>query len=374
LTLQKKTLSVYLENSTVSGNKASHYGSDSHVVGNGGGLVNQNGTTTLINSTVSGNTADGGSGQVSGLGGGVFNADFTHPTTLWLTNTTIASNIATNGGAGVANVGGLSSTVSNFNNTIIAGSCSNTANSILPGASPGTFVSQGYNLGIDGTCGVTDGVNSDIVNSNPSLGPLQNNGGNTKTHALSANSPAIDTGDCVLLKDQRGQGRPNSVTPFCDIGAYESSFAGVVDLEMSKTVTPTEVTAGDTITYTLTFTNNGLAPVTGVVITDIVPTELTDLTVSNSGAVITATPGYTYSWTVEDLWRGDGGVITITGRVISGTASGPLVNTATITTTNFNPDSDIDNNEGEATVTVGGSGSGGPGPIFLPIILKNTSS
>jgi len=63
---------------------------------------------------------------------------------------------------------------------------------------------------------------------NPRLGPLQNNGGPTATHALLAGSPAIDAGDVggcrgfdggVLLTDQRGVERPFG--PGCDLGAYE---------------------------------------------------------------------------------------------------------------------------------------------------------
>ena len=65
-----------------------------------------------------------------------------------------------------------------------------------------------------------------------SLGPLQNNGGPTQTHALLSNSNAIDTGDdCVdyngnpLPTDQRGFARivdgNSDGFAFCDIGAFE---------------------------------------------------------------------------------------------------------------------------------------------------------
>jgi hypothetical protein len=58
--------------------------------------------------------------------------------------------------------------------------------------------------------------------SNPLLGPLQNNGGPTQTHALLAGSPAIDavTSGCPPPPtDQRGVLRPQGAA--CDIGAYE---------------------------------------------------------------------------------------------------------------------------------------------------------
>jgi len=68
----------------------------------------------------------------------------------------------------------------------------------------------------------------------PLLGPLQNNGGPTDTHALLFGSPAIDAvvdclcttvgGDPVTM-DQRGAWRPadgdDDGTSHCDIGAYE---------------------------------------------------------------------------------------------------------------------------------------------------------
>ena len=67
----------------------------------------------------------------------------------------------------------------------------------------------------------------------PQLGPLQNNGGRTQTHAPLPGSPAIDGGgDCVdnvgalLATDQRGFFRTadgdGDGTARCDIGAYEA--------------------------------------------------------------------------------------------------------------------------------------------------------
>jgi len=70
-----------------------------------------------------------------------------------------------------------------------------------------------------------------ITGKSPNLGPLQNNGGLTQTHALLAGSPAIDVviarpGDPVCptgyITDQRGMPRPDDHENACDIGAYES--------------------------------------------------------------------------------------------------------------------------------------------------------
>ena len=108
-----------------------------------------------------------------------------------------------------------------------------------PGNCDAPALSDGYSLDGDGTCGLTDPT--DLSNIDPLLGPLQNNGGPTPTHALLRGSPAIDripTSDCTydddgtpqtpeipLTKDQRGGMRPregNGGAPSgCDIGAYE---------------------------------------------------------------------------------------------------------------------------------------------------------
>ena len=94
-------------------------------------------------------------------------------------------------------------------------------------------ISGGYNIDSDGSCQVTDP--SDLSNVNPLVGPLQDNGGPTPTHALLPGSPAINAiplGDCTydddgdpgtpevpLTADQRGVARPQGDA--CDIGAYE---------------------------------------------------------------------------------------------------------------------------------------------------------
>jgi hypothetical protein len=67
----------------------------------------------------------------------------------------------------------------------------------------------------------------------PLLGPLQDNGGPTFTHALQPGSPAIDaipwgTNGCgtILISDQRWRARPQPAGDSCDIGAYEVEVAG----------------------------------------------------------------------------------------------------------------------------------------------------
>jgi predicted outer membrane repeat protein len=193
-----------LTNSTVSGN---------HANGDGGGIDADR--ATLTNSTVSGNSA--------GVhGGGIQARDLT------LLNVTITDNSAHTGGGAFLSTDGTSS----VRNSIIAENLNE-----LDGDGPdvfGAFTSGGHNLIGDGSgaTGFTNGTNRDQVGTavnpiDPRLGPLANNGGPTKTHALLAGSPAIDRGDNTgaPATDQRGVGRPRdgdrNGSRIIDIGAFE---------------------------------------------------------------------------------------------------------------------------------------------------------
>jgi hypothetical protein len=94
----------------------------------------------------------------------------------------------------------------------------------------GTVTSGGGNIESTGdTCGLTDPT--DLVNVSAEdlkLGPLQDNGGPTETHALLPGSVAIDhvsPAMCIdqsgapLPEDQRGEPRPGGA--MCDVGAFE---------------------------------------------------------------------------------------------------------------------------------------------------------
>jgi hypothetical protein len=87
------------------------------------------------------------------------------------------------------------------------------------------------------------------------LGPLQNNGGPTQTHALLTGSVAVDAAtDCTdfddnpIFTDQRGTARPidgdGDFGPLCDAGAYEAPpCTNGVDATPPLITCPTNVTA-----------------------------------------------------------------------------------------------------------------------------------
>jgi hypothetical protein len=108
----------------------------------------------------------------------------------------------------------------NIKNTIVK--VSPEGHSILNGY--GAIVSGGYNLSSDDGAGYLNGP-GDRINTDPMLGPLQDNGGPTLTHALLPASPAINAGDPNFVPppdyDQRGPGFDRLRNGRIDIGSFE---------------------------------------------------------------------------------------------------------------------------------------------------------
>jgi hypothetical protein len=171
--------------------------------GGGGGINNFDGTATVSNSTLSGNSASFRGGIIMFFG------------TLEVSNSTISGN---SGGAYYS----LGNTAT-FKNTILANSPADSGNCVtIPN-------DGGFNLDSDNTCGFSPDNNS-LSGIDPMLGDLADNGGPTKTHALLEGSPAIDKGDSFgESTDQRGEERPSDFDTVAnatdgdgsDIGAFE---------------------------------------------------------------------------------------------------------------------------------------------------------
>jgi uncharacterized repeat protein (TIGR01451 family) len=137
------------------------------------------------------------------------------------------------------------------------------------------------------------------------------------------------------------------------------------DLQVTKTVAGnlTGFSSGDAITYTLTFTNAGPVTANRVVISDTLPTVLTSLAWTSSGAPITARAGSTYVWDAGSLPAGAGGTITITG-LLPEAFEGALTNVVEISTTTR--EVETGNNRSQVTVIVS------PYRVYLPLTLRGT--
>ena len=243
-----------LSSSTVSGNSAAYWGggiynsgttsfsnatlaiTNSTLSGNssngGGGIVNDaRGTVTITNSTLSGNSAIGPS---DGVGGGISN-----DATLNIINSTFSGNSAANQGGGIYNGTNISNPNLTIGNTILnAGS---SGGNIYNQTSPwrvGTVTSLGYNLSSDDGGGFLT-ASGDRINTDPKLGPLQDNGGPTFIHLPAADSPAIDAGDPAGAMDQRGPGFLRIVNGRIDIGAAEAQATAVPTPTPTPTPSPT---------------------------------------------------------------------------------------------------------------------------------------
>jgi len=101
----------------------------------------------------------------------------------------------------------------------------------------------------------------------------------------------------------------------------------ITELRIVKKVNRATAVPGQTITYTLTFSNVGTSLVTGITITDIIPISVTATNAISSGVAITAAGGTPYVWNVAPLAAGQGGIITITGQVSATLPAGVFTNT-----------------------------------------------
>jgi hypothetical protein len=197
---------------TISNNKAT---ASIYIPQRGGGITQRGGIINIVNSTISGNQTNKSGGGIA-LEAGIIN----------LYNVTTSNNSIkslppeTGNGGGVFVFSGALS----MQNSILAGNLSN--NSTADDCS-GNVNSLGYNLiGSSVGCIYSDPTTRTYLDA--LVGPLQDNGGPTFTHALLPHSPAIRSGSpngCfdqnfeIITTDQRGYIRPRNAA--CDVGSFE---------------------------------------------------------------------------------------------------------------------------------------------------------
>lgn len=197
---------VIIDKSTISGQPIAIFNDGGNAPGASGGVVD------MRNSTMSGHTnvaffnsgpgVDGASGPL-----------------VRISSSTIADNEV----GLIYNDADIDPLSMEVKNSIIG---DNIVDCSIPG---GALTALGNNLDTDGSCEGFTQVTPAALN----LGPLQNNGGLTKTHALISPSAAIDAvTDCTfingasVIEDQRGFFRPPTI---CDAGAFEFGATPVVE-------------------------------------------------------------------------------------------------------------------------------------------------
>ena len=254
-----------IQNTTISENTAAGSGS-------GGGVYNV-GSLTAINSTIRGNTGSSGGG-ISGGGATIINCTISGNRAVFegggiygggtISNCTISGNMTTVGhgrGGGISGSGTITNSTFSDNVAIDGGNICATSgpvqlgNTILNNGNifvlgSGTVTSHGYNLSSDNGGGFLNGP-GDQINTDPLLGPLQDNGGPTFTHELLPGSPAIDAGDPNFTPppyyDQRGPVFWRVRNGRIDVGSFEVQAGTTPSPTPTPTASPTP-TATPTLT------------------------------------------------------------------------------------------------------------------------------
>ncbi len=271
-----------ITHSTLSGNTANSSGS------NGGGIFNSLGMLTITRSTFSNNSV------TTGVGGGIASNG-----TLTIANSTFSSNYADFGGGVYNSTGGtLTSTNNTFTGNssffagVVGGGIHNQAtlnlyNTILANTVnggdcySGSGTVTGNNNLIESAaanaCGLTNGINGNIVGSDPNLGaatllnpfyfPL-----NIGSLAINAGNDAKCAATPVNSTSQNGLTRPQGA--HCDIGSYE-----IPPMVLSSARANSNPTSASSVNFIVTFSD----PVSGV--------SISDFTLVTSGVTGTSVTG-----------------------------------------------------------------------------------
>jgi uncharacterized repeat protein (TIGR01451 family) len=176
--------------------------------------------------------------------------------------------------------------------------------------------SLGNNIESGDWCPLNEAKNDKIA-TDVLLGDLRDNGGPTKTRALRAGSPAINSyeGDQCAAVDQRGGARPpedGSAGSKCDAGAYEANSLGDLSVD-SHTDAPDPATVGQPLTYSIVVRNAGPDAIQGVKVADALP----------AGTEVVSAP----DWNLGTLAAGDTRTLQV---IVRPTAPGDLTATATV--------------------------------------------
>ncbi len=272
-----------ISNSTISGNVAQASNGTNGAHAQGGGIYS-GGKLTIQNSTISGNSVSATDSTVaayaSAYGGGIYASG-----NVQIYNCTVVNNsVSAIGASGSYASGGGSYVYNTFNSNpppsqllVSTIAAKNTSQSGIAAATPDDLggnidtTSSNNLIGVDtNVSGISNGAQGNKIGTagsplDPVLGPLQNNGGVTETHAVLPGSPAIGAGlnttdifnsPSLLTTDQRDVNYPRArAGNVVDIGAIQlDQTAPIARLGSAPDVT--NASDPNHYTFTVIFSDN----------------------------------------------------------------------------------------------------------------------
>ena len=342
----------------------------------GGGIYNSNGSPTLTNLNISGNSADSG--------GGIFNIASSNP---MLTNVTISGNSAEFGGGGIINLDSSNPTLTNVtisgNSAAVGGGVRNwnssnpiIQNSIVWGNSAVTSGSQiandastltlTYTLVEGGIAGIANTNGGSVINSGGNIDgdplftnaiPAANAPNTAGDYSIQLNSPAIDAANSDLIAEMldligndrffddpgiTDTGNNSTQDSVVDMGAYEfqdiCAFYEAVGFSPYTLGTVNAILADDVITaiecananatadtinlngQTVTFSNS-YANYSG---TTALPSITSNITIQNGTIERVGTNNFRFLYVTSSSTLTLNNVTLNNGKLIGGTFGGAL--------------------------------------------------
>ena len=123
-------------------------------------------------------------------------------------------------------------------------------------------------------------------------------------------------------------GLPWTSYPISTVVEWAIGVSPYSDLSIEKTASDDEVPAGETVTFTIAYTNKGLAAAENVSIVERLPLDRLTGLAYQANPPLDHVPGITFTWQIPKLTYGQQGVITVTGIAVT---DGPISNTVYIT-------------------------------------------
>jgi len=152
------------------------------------------------------------------------------------------------------------------------------------------------------------------------------------------NTAAIDPDGQILENNE-----DNNTTTF-------TTTVSLPDLTITKVGSPNfNLTAGDTITYQLSVSNDGVGPANSIVVRDTLPNNFLDPSITSGGGFTSSLDGGVVTFSGGSLTSGESATFTIVGRLAE---AGQITNTAVVDPDNSITESNFDNNTATFTVAV----------------------